>query len=164
MNALIEHTLDTLRDELRAVGAIADDTPGYVLFGSIVMYLHGVRDDIGDVDVFVRPDYWEALSGRSGWRALIPNVDDPPLLVGCVEGGPDIHAFYAWTKRDNWLDVSQCWALAEYEAGWQCVPLVEVRRHKQRAWDACGHDIDAAQAKHVDDIALIDRHLEGATA
>lgn len=168
MNALVDAALDALRDELSAVGAEKHDpwaTPGYVLFGSAVLYLHGIRDDVGDVDLFVRPEYWERLSARPGWKALVPDVGDPPLLEGRVaEAAPAAHVFYAWSTRDAWVDAGRCFALAEFVGVWPCVPLCEIRRQKQAAWDAAKREPGAPQAKHVADLELIDRHLEGAQA
>jgi hypothetical protein len=57
VNYHLDRALDHLASEL--IVARADED--YVLIGSTVMYLNGIRDDVGDIDVFLSPVGWDRL-------------------------------------------------------------------------------------------------------
>jgi hypothetical protein len=134
----------------------------WVVFGSFVLLLHGLREGIGDVDVFVAPSLWVALSGTLNWRLQLPNRKDPPLLERLV-GGVRVHAFYAWTTSEPVVTAEEAREQAEVVGvgvdAWPCVPLSLIRRHKiaSREYNpgSVGHN------KHRADIAAIDGYLGG---
>jgi hypothetical protein len=155
----VEFALWWLHGLLRVVGAAERD---YVLFGSAVLWLHGIRDEIGDVDVFVTGRVWGALwdlfqlEDDKQVTVETPRAGDPPFLSIPLASHP-IHVFFDWSKRDEWLSVPDAFASAETVGGWRCVPLEMLR-----AWKATAHaeNIDSARhQKHADDLVLIDAHL-----
>lgn len=149
MSHRVDGALAALRSELGSIpGRFANES---VLFGSVVMYLHGLREEVGDIDVFVSAYVYAKLRDRNDWIEQYPREGDPPLLeYAPADSLVPIHAFSQWTKRDTWLDVRRCHALAEdvlhLGRTWRCIPLREVRRHK----------VMAGRAKDADDIALLD--------
>lgn len=152
---MIEDSLDTLLVLLERTQARDDE---YVLFGSAVLYLHGLRepDTVGDVDVFVSRRVWGALLADQMSYVLTPQAGDPPMIERVTE--PPLHLFYDWTARDaGWITRAGCFAAAEKVRGWQCVSLATIRSHKVGAYDA--NRASARHAKHRRDIALIDAAL-----
>lgn len=151
--------LERRMDEL---GLYPIDAP--VIFGSAVMKLHGLREQIGDVDVFVPARTYARLRDRgpgvlrNPWRELRPNPDDPPLLEA-QHGSLVFHVFWSWTSRDRWLDVPGAVAAAERIHGVWCVPLRLVAFWKQeslRATAALGVEIaGSAWEKHEHDLKLL---------
>jgi hypothetical protein len=133
----------------------------YVLFGSAVMKLHGLKDDIGDVDVFVAPRAYALLRDRSAWTERWPREGDPPLLETRAASGLLLHAFYAWAPRDRWMDVPAAFVESEVVHGVYCVPLSHIARHKQEAiatLRAEGVEIAGSPwEKHEHDLALIEK-------
>lgn len=155
--------LDPLRAELMEAAAFVAGSDGrapWALFGSTVMMLHGIRERIGDVDVFVAPAIWEHLAGRLAWRVRLPHPTDPAILERRV-GGFRVHAFYTWTPRDPWVDAAAARERAELVDGWWCAPLDEIRKHKAGAW---ADRPDTTHAKHAADVKAIDAYLEAARA
>jgi hypothetical protein len=159
---VIEQTLERLRQELDLANAGRGE---YVLFGSAVLYLHGLRDEVGDVDVFVSRGVWAdwfQFDG-DGWHVRTPRADDPALLELRVEGGVKIHAFYDWTIRDSdWIRMWDCFEQAEtvptaHLGTWQCAPLSLIRAHKVGAWKA--NPGSAIHEKHLKDVDAIDDYL-----
>lgn len=155
MNGSAEVTLRALRAELRAIEA--EWRGGYVLFGSAVMLLHGLRETIGDVDLFVRVEVWAAL-WRRGWLQRTPHPLDPPLLEAHPPGGLVVHAFERWRSGDPWVDPARCFRERETVAGWPCAPLEVVREQKAGSVALWGAD-HPANAKHVRDLELLDEVL-----
>jgi hypothetical protein len=168
----VDTTLGVLDQVLALAGAFDSE---YVLFGSAVLYLHGV--DVGrppgDVDVFVNRRVWGELLGRTGAAVLTPRAGDPPLLAWDLGDDPPLHVFYEWTARDaDWMSVRQCFERAEsvgirfrdrdavfatYTVGWRCIPLELIRQHKRFAHS---HDLGSEEhAKHEADLAILDAHL-----
>lgn len=127
-----------------------------VLFGSAVMMLHGLRETIGDVDLFVRREAWAELAVRGGWRVQFPTMGDPPLLEW--RGGPVVvHAFERWAGRDYWMNVQQAWERRESVQGWPCIPLAMLARWKR---DAARYNAGSeAHAKHSRDADVIEKYL-----
>lgn len=139
----------------------------YVIFGSAVMYLHDLRDvgSVHDLDVFVSPRVWGALMGdkaSTGMTVETPRAGDPPFLEYKID--TPIHFFYAWTDRDTWMNVPECFHRAETlqfpldavgrtYSGWRCIPLDLMREHKSNA------HLTPERAKHERDLSLIDEHL-----
>lgn len=144
-------TLDWLAAELAAAGVT---TKQRVVFGSTVMLLHGIREDVGDVDLFVTEQAWTALV-KCGWVVRYPRAFDPPLLEW-TGGAIKVHAFVRWTARDDWMNVREAWHEAERVGDWLCVPLELVRRWKLAAHEA--NPGSQEHAKHLRDVALIDLH------
>jgi hypothetical protein len=152
-----------LRNELnegadRFVNQGPDGFPGaeWALFGSLVLVLHGLRESISDVDVFVEPELWLGLSGSLNWRVRLPHIADPPFLERNV-GGFRAHAFYQWTPRDPWVDADKARGHAETIDGWKCTPLELIREHKTGAWD--NNPGSGAHEKHARDVRAIDEYL-----
>lgn len=166
--SFIDTTFGVLDACLSAVHASDDE---YVLFGSAVMYLHGI--DVGrppgDVDVFVSRRVWGALLGSTGAAVRTPRADDPPFLEWDMEDGPNLHMFYEWTARDApRISAAECFASAERvgvrsqvwgiascrDLPWQCISLLVLRKHKQKP------HFSKDMAKHEGDLAILDAHLE----
>ena len=151
-------------DELAEMTVLADEgLPPYALFGSVVMLFHGLRKEIGDVDVFVDPAIWRELAGRLRWSLQLPSAVDPPFLESRC-GGFKVHAFYRWTPRDPWVDAEHCRWAAEQVHGWWCTPLWLIRQHKTGAWECVTDDRQAFPdlarwEKHARDVEILDRHL-----
>lgn len=155
----VDNALMELGHQLDGIGARDRD---YVVFGSSVMYLHRLREDVGDVDVFVSRRVWGRLLAAENWSVLTPRAGDPPLLELPARGvhhedRRPIHAFYDWTARDEWLSVARCFELAEKVKGFMCIPLAEVARQKHEAWAA--NPDDPTHEKHRADLALLSRHV-----
>lgn len=153
--------IDALRDELDAVRddlGPAQCGPGahYALFGSTVLLLWGLRDRVGDVDVFVAPPVWTALAHRPGWERRTPDPHDPPYLERELDGYR-VHAFYAWTDKDPEVDADQCRRAAELVHGWWCTPLQIIRLHKAMALPK--NIGSACHEKHRADVIAIDAHF-----
>jgi hypothetical protein len=148
---------DYLRHELLSVDAGA----GYVLFGSAVLLLHGLRDEVGDIDVHVTEHIYERLRERD-WREREPDPAHPRLLEFEAPGCPRVHAFYAWQAGDPWISETFPVMMREAEMveGWRCAPLDIIRSHKY------GCVVQLAQRgvviegspweKHLHDIRAID--------
>lgn len=159
--------IDLLRAELNEAAAHTGDlghpspTPmpetgrPWALFGSTVLLLHGIREQVGDVDVFVTHSIWEYLARRVAWSVHLPDPDDPPYLERHV-GGYKVHAFYAWTLKDPEVDALQCRRAAELVHGWWCTPLDLIRVHKAMARK---HGDNPRMAKHHRDVEAIDLHI-----
>lgn len=133
------------------------------IFGSAVMLLHGIVDDIGDVDGFITREAWATLAvrHRDVWRVKFPAIGDPPLLEW-TGGERTVHLFERWTSRDHWLKVRHAWEKRELVNGWPCVPLTMVRDWKVAADKA--NPVSAVHAKHLLHVELINAHLEAANA
>jgi hypothetical protein len=151
---------DELHDAVRtaALGHNHPEKP-WALFGSAVMLLHGLREEIGDVDVFVQPRVWTVLAHVGGWSRQAPEPHDPPFLEA-ERGGLHVHAFFDWTDKDPEVDAGQCLRAAQLIDGWWCTPLEIVRMHK--AMSPPKHPGDPRQEKHLHDVAAIDAHLRAA--
>lgn len=151
-----EHPLEWLSEELNLL--LPSPARGVVLFGSAVMLLHGIRDEIGDVDLFVTRDAWSAITVKhpGRWRVQFPTVGDPPLLEW-TGGLLTVHAFERWTRRDWWINVQEVWDRRQIVNGWPCVPLEVVRR-----WKVQAHKFNPGSGvheKHLRDVELIDAYL-----
>lgn len=139
------HALDILREELSMADAAESD---YVLFGSMPMWFNGLRDAVGDIDVFVTRPVYDRLATKSYWIEQLPREDDPPFLELAVP--PPIHVFYAWTSRDKHMNVKRNFAEAQVSKdGWRYAPLTEVRKWK----------VEANRPKDLPDVEAIDRFL-----
>lgn len=165
-------------DACLSVANASDDE--YVLFGSVVMHLHGI--DVGrppgDVDVFVSRRVWGALLGSTGAAVRTPRAEDPPFLEWDMEDGPNLHMFYEWASRDDhWITAEDCFAAAEpvgvrfvahgrdavlaayaNKVPWQCISLALLRQHKSKPFRS------ADMAKHAADLAILDAHLEATSS
>lgn len=155
--------LDPLRRELYSHEAGPGD---YVLFGSAVMYLHGLREQIGDIDLFVRRQVYGRMRQWPEWVEHCPREGDPPFLEADLGVGVPVHAFHSWQRRDPMVDVGACFRNAETVQGLSCVPLWLVRVHKVQALEIVkgfgfeGREVLGTRwAKHVRDIETIERAL-----
>lgn len=121
---------ETLYDELvNASEQLAEEDARYCIFGSGVMYLYGLREEIGDVDIFVSKPLWNKLRSF-GWEVKTPREEDPPFLEGCLEGMPPVHAFYAWKKRGMQIDVEGLLNTDLVVEGWPVQSLESLRAWK----------------------------------
>lgn len=130
-----------------------------VVFGSTVMRLHGLKDDIGDVDLFVPARTYHRLRSRphGDWTEERPREDDPPFLSSTLPAlGLNVSVFHCWTPRDKWLDVPEAVATASRVAGLLCVKLELVARWKYEAvvtTQAAGIKIEGSPwEKHIADL------------
>lgn len=160
-----EPDLDLLRDELNAAAAAAgvlEQQPRpWALFGSAVLLLYGLRDRIGDVDVFAAPELADILAGGCGWTVRRPDPHDPAFLERVI-AGVCVHVFDDWTVRDPEVSAVQCRATAVLVHGWWCTPLQIIRMHKAMSVEK--HAGELRQAKHLPDIAAIDAYTSTALA
>lgn len=124
----------------------------FCLFGSSVMYLYGLREDIGDVDIFVAEPLWHRLKAR-GWEVQVPRKEDPPILEILLEDMPPVHAFYDWKKRGMQIDIQGLLNTDLRVEGWPVQSLESLR-----AWKAsiAHHD---TRPNDYDDIEKIDEFL-----
>jgi hypothetical protein len=153
-----QNPLGWLGEELHA--GLRSPGQHVVLFGSAVMLLHGLREEIGDVDLFITTEGAArlAVTRPDRWRHRFVRPDDPPLLEWT--GGPVVvHAFERWTSRDWWINVRQAWNCREMVQGWPCVSLEMVSRWKREA--ARWNPGSPAHEKHLVDADRIDAYLEG---
>lgn len=155
--------LDAARTAFSDAHAFLGD---FVLFGSTVMLLHGLRESVGDIDIFARPDLYGRLRRRPEWAEFCPREGDPAFLEADLGVGVPVHVFHSWQRRDPMVDVGACFRHAEVVEGLPCIPLWLVRVHKAQALDivrGLGFDgqevLGTRWAKHVYDIETIDRAL-----
>jgi hypothetical protein len=142
--------LTPLRDELAAVGATQND---YVLIGSIVMQLHGLPREVGDIDMFVTRPIYDALGARSGiWAELRPHPEHPPMLEADCAGVP----VHVWYDFNDWGRVAPpgaivpvAFATREVIEGWTCQSLGLLLNWKSRV----------NREKDAVDVAILRRYL-----
>lgn len=136
-----------------ALGVPPLSSPEWMVFGSGAMYLHGLRQEIGDVDLFVTPAKWGELIGR-GWDWETPRAGDPPIAATDIDGLPRLNAFFAWDGRhDRIFDfeggiVKAAFAEAKWHRGVWCQSLLQLLRWKewlfqQGVHEKHGRDADA---------------------
>lgn len=130
-----------------------------VIFGSTVMKLHGLKQDIGDVDLFVTPRLYAGMRRRRDeWHEQRPRDDDPPFLE-CRIDDLRLHAFHAWASRDRWMDVPAAFDQASPVHALRCIPLAMVAEHKRVALERLGElGITVAGSrweKHQRDLAVL---------
>lgn len=143
----------------------AFDGHRYVVFGSAVLYLHGLRDRIGDVDVFVAPESYMHLKWLQGWEEHEPVVGDPRFLEGDVGAGVPVHAFHSWCPSDWGVCRDACFREAEMVQGLPCVPLWLCASHKRCSLSIIqGRGIELVGSrweKHLHDLRRIEAALRG---
>jgi hypothetical protein len=143
----------------RLLGVHADNV---LVFGSGVMLLHGLRERIGDVDLFVKPATYRWLR-MAGWEELRSDkpwaVNDPAYLEWADSPLP-VHAFVGWTYRDRWLNVDEAWERSHVHDGWRCVDLELLLEWKLNA--ERDHPGSEAHAKHGRDALVIRDYLRRA--
>lgn len=144
---------DALYDELyEASWGLTDEESRFCLFGSSVMYLYGLREEIGDVDIFVTKSLWDILKNW-GWELQVPRPEDPPLLEGKLRDMPPVHAFYAWKKRGYPIDVEALLDTDLMVKGWPVQSLEQLK-----VWKATISHHDT-RPNDTDDIQRIDDFL-----
>jgi hypothetical protein len=140
-----------LRAAMFDVGLIPLDDP--VVFGSAVLKLHGLRDEIGDVDVFVPARVYARLRHSPRWVEQRPQKGDPPLLEARSDKlDVPFHVFHAWTSRDEWLDVPEAIETSERVRLVRCVRLDVLKRWKKHALQ----DYPEAREKHLADLRVLE--------
>lgn len=144
---------EALYDELyEASWDLTENESRYCLFGSSVMFLYGLREEIGDVDIFVSRALWNRLKAW-GWELQVPRPEDPPLLEGRLPGMPPVHAFYDWKKRGMQIDVQALLNTDLVVEGWPVQSLEQLK-----VWKATISHHDT-RPNDLDDIAKIDEFL-----
>lgn len=122
---------EPLRWELHQAMNELDRPCAYTLFGSSVMYLHGLRQEIGDIDMFVARGLYDVLKQR-GWEEQRPREEDPPLLEAWLPGGVlPVHAFYDWKKRGMQTDVQDLLHHPHWVQGWPVQSLSSLKEWKK---------------------------------
>jgi hypothetical protein len=123
---------------VRMLTALALPTSDYVVFGSGPLLAHGLRTDIGDLDVVARGAAWQALTAAA--RPVTAPSGHGRMVRLQIEAA------------DRWLpgfDTDRLIDTAEHHAGIPFVPLTEVRRSK----------LATHRPKDRADLALIDTAL-----
>lgn len=135
-----------------------------VLFGSVVLYLHGLRDTIGDVEFFTTLPRWYSLLSR-GWAVEEPVVGDPQFLTADLGVGVPVHAFHAWCPSDWGVCRDACFREAEMVQGWPCAPLWLIASHKRCSLHIVGGRgvelVGSRWEKHLHDLRRIEAALHG---
>lgn len=140
------YALIALRYELTSVRGL----DSYVLIGSIVMWLRGIRSGVGDVDVFTDREIYDRLKAREGWCERFPDPGNPPLLERRRDG-LCIHVWYDFFDTHFPGDIHrQAFESAECVRGWNCQSLALIREWKSLV----------VRPKDVADVALIDRFMQ----
>lgn len=147
---------------LKAVLSDASERAGlkahpWALFGSAVMQLHGLRDEISDVDVAVHHRVFEVLANSIAFELRCPDPAHPPFLVFRDAGG-DCAIFYAWRSDEPEVNLGWVRLYSEVVKDWPCAPLIEIAKHKlasiRYVQDRFGH-VPERWGKHVDDYGRI---------
>ena len=142
----ISNALDWLADDMRDAGVGND---AWLLTGSVVLWLHGIRESVGDIDVFVTPEAWDRLNAHvdvdgKGWEIVTPNPDHPPLLRKKIMG-VTVDAWKEWAHPQD-MTVEYAFATREIKAGYPVMSLDALREWKTKL----------THPKHAADVKLID--------
>lgn len=125
--------------------------PDWLLMGSAMMYLYGLREEVGDIDLFVTPEKWGELIGK-GWEWETPRAGDPPIAAANIDGiDVRLNAFFDWDKRHGAVCfeegvVTAAFREVEFFRGFYCQSLSQLLTWKE--WLAANnvhpkHGIDA---------------------
>lgn len=126
-----------------------------VLFGSTVMFLHGLRKEVGDIDIFVSRKLWGKLLAR-GWEWRTPKAGDPPFLAKRVNGiDAEINVFFEWDARHQqpyhgFSMIMGAFLFSENVQGLYCQPLDQLYEWKK--W-LCERNV---HPKHCKDALLME--------
>lgn len=135
----------------------------WALFGSAVMQLHDLREDISDVDIAVHFELFEALAGDSWSKLRVPHAMHPPYIERRdVGGNGNVHIFYDWRRDEPEIDMHEVRRGDLIIGGWPCAPLTLIRNHKMWSSVYCQRRFGCVPApwrKHEADIEAIDRYL-----
>lgn len=131
----------------RELGPLRGDV---LVMGGAVLLLHGLREEIGDVDLFVRPATYRRLR-LSGWDERRPNPHDDAFLVW--HGGPvPVCAFIRSRLTTPQVDTQETWERSHVHQGWRCADLELIYEWKR-------HAASNGNAKHERDAQVIALHL-----
>lgn len=139
---MIADALSDLRFEMARAGARAHGD--YVLVGGVVLWLHGLRESIEDIDGFVTPELFDGLYVRDGWYADFDDHGHP--FVGWETHGVPVSVCAAsppgrWAPAtegdlvEETLDRSERVEGRNELAGlgaWPCQPVRQLH-----AWKSC---------------------------
>jgi hypothetical protein len=138
-----------------------DPLPTWALFGSAVLELHGLREEIADVDIAVSHGMFERLAGRLATALRVPYPFHPPYLE-MRDGGGCVHIFYDWRHDEPLIDLREVRRESSVHGEsvaeqWPATSLRVVRGHKI----ACEiyHGTQGRWSKHSDDLAKLNEHL-----
>jgi hypothetical protein len=146
-----------VRGEIETIFPGATYNKEWMLFGSSVMFLHGLRDEIQDVDIFVSPVLWGMLIA-SGWDWKTPKADDPPIAEKEICGFT-IHAFFDWDQRHGYrifeggiVNSAFAHAIKEIHHGKEfwCQSLEELLRWKKWLYSNQVHEKHGRDAKTIE--------------
>lgn len=147
------HFIDLHAELTEAFKLVAPRDRRFCIFGSAVMFLHGLRSEIGDVDLFVSGPLYAVLEAR-GWREEAPSMlFDPPLVERTFVSDPPAHAFYDWKKRGMQIDIERLLCDPETVQGWPCQPLQQLAMWK------CSIAHHGTRPKDWTDVAKIANYL-----
>lgn len=166
-DVLAEHMYNVIRDEIghgtvRTAELLArpggppswvrDEAMPWCAFGSFPLYLHGIRKEYSDIDLFVAPELWQRMV--HGWSVRLPDPAHPPFLTRTFVGGVEVNAFYAWRADEPEVDATICRRQAAFVHDMPCAPLALIREHKAVTLER--YPDSARHAKHRADVAAID--------
>lgn len=114
----------------------------YAIFGSAPMYIHQLRDHIGDLDIIARGTAWVRLQELGKTH---PTLYHNGLEIDLGEG--KIQAFNKWIS-DKW-DINELIDTAESVDGVRFVQLEKVLEFKQ----------ELSRPKDIEDIAKLKAYL-----
>lgn len=148
---LIQNALDWLVDDLYDAGVGGND---WLLTGSIVLWLHGLRQDVGDIDMFVTPKAWDRLNAHLDyngrwWKIVVPNPEHPPLLRKKITWGMTVDAWKEWAHPQD-MTVEHAFATREVFKGFSVMGLTTLRDWKMKLSDP----------KHPRDVKIINDYLD----
>lgn len=125
---LADVALSWLRDELAsACNGIDPVHRHYCLFGSAVMYLHGMDIKPDDIDLFVSPALYDELRDYRGWQ----EIEEDERKGSYIEIGagflPPLRATWYWKPGNLYpppiVDLLYNPGVTETVQGWPCQPL-----------------------------------------
>lgn len=166
MTAIVDSTLGALWQQLRDAGVILPPTrcdaqpTEAALFGSAVLALHGLRDEIGDVDLAVAPAAFKLLH-RAGWEPTFGEHPSHPMFLAWRTERHVVHAFSSWRSDQPEIDPALVLERAECLHGWPAAPLALVAHHKATALVRSRELGLVPPDKHVDDLANIVARIAG---
>lgn len=133
--------------------------PQWLLMGSGMMYLHGLREEVGDIDLFVTPVKWGELIDK-GWDWETPRAGDPPLAAVNIDGiDVRCNAFFDWDERHGRVCFEEGVVAAAFREvaffkGFYCQSLTQLLMWKE--WLAANN----VHPKHGTDVMRIKEYLQ----
>ena len=114
----------------------------HVVFGSGPLLAHGLRDESGDVDIFVSDSIYNKLK-ESGWKEKPFNETDCVLTHDCYEVGT------TWRYKDHHITLDELLESADYVDG---IPFASLEQSLK--WKKV-----YGRKKDMQDVKKIEAHL-----